>query len=226
MPPKYNSLSLGEFRLFELESSKGGEGPPAGRLRIVDVDNPSLPDFQVVSYVWSATTGNSGSILCDGEAVLAPPTLTAALRVVRHRTKRQLIWTDALCINQQDSEEKNRQVRMTPVIMSLAQAIMLYLGPESESTRAALELASQLMAAERAVSGDASRSRRWSRQFQFGKGEIQSKERQRYGETLPPPGSPAWKAMDSLLGSRAFERCVWLRVLPSTNPMATNYRGV
>ncbi|KAM7203888.1 Heterokaryon incompatibility protein (HET) domain containing protein [Rhypophila sp. PSN 637] len=55
--------------------------------------------------------------------------LAAALVHLRRKHKRVTIWADALCINQQDDEEKNWQVGLMTQIYSTATHVHAWLGP-------------------------------------------------------------------------------------------------
>ncbi|KAK4208496.1 heterokaryon incompatibility protein-domain-containing protein [Rhypophila decipiens] len=55
--------------------------------------------------------------------------LAAALVHLRRKHKRVTIWADALCINQQDDEEKNWQVELMTEIYSTATHVHAWLGP-------------------------------------------------------------------------------------------------
>ena len=55
--------------------------------------------------------------------------LAAALRHLRHKRNRVIIWADALCINQEDAEEKNWQILLMMQIYSNATSVHAWLGP-------------------------------------------------------------------------------------------------
>ncbi|KAI8280202.1 hypothetical protein K4K56_012326 [Colletotrichum sp. SAR 10_98] len=69
----------------------------------------------------------------DGIAVGITDNLAEALTQVRNAYPGtpQRIWADALCINQSDTAEKNRQVPLMGSIYSLARTTVIYLGPLS-----------------------------------------------------------------------------------------------
>lgn len=50
------------------------------------------------------------------------------------------IWVDAICINQDDVNERNHQVHIMENIYSQAAAVVVWLGSESQSSRAAMDL--------------------------------------------------------------------------------------
>ncbi|KAI8244689.1 hypothetical protein K4K53_003052 [Colletotrichum sp. SAR 10_77] len=69
----------------------------------------------------------------DGIDVRITDNLAEALTQVRNAYPGapQRIWADALCINQSDTAEKNRQVPLMGNIYSLAKTTVIYLGPLS-----------------------------------------------------------------------------------------------
>jgi hypothetical protein len=66
--------------------------------------------------------------------------LDLALRHLRHRSISRLMWIDALCINQADSDEKSIQVTLMGLIYSQADSVIAWLGPEEHDSQIALIL--------------------------------------------------------------------------------------
>ncbi|RFU27148.1 hypothetical protein B7463_g9190, partial [Scytalidium lignicola] len=60
--------------------------------------------------------------------------LYAALRHFRHKRKEVIMWVDALCIDQEDGIERNRQVRQMHEVYSQAEQVCVWLGDGSEET--------------------------------------------------------------------------------------------
>lgn len=56
------------------------------------------------------------------------PNLYAALSQLRDKERDIVLWVDALCINQEDEEEKSRQVEMMASIYSRAHRVLVWLG--------------------------------------------------------------------------------------------------
>lgn len=59
---------------------------------------------------------------------------------VRRKEKAILVWIDALCINQQDKDERATQVRLMGQIYSGATSIAIWIGPEYEESALAMQL--------------------------------------------------------------------------------------
>ena len=78
-------------------------------LRITDVQHTE--PYETLSYTWGAPTGIlEPYVLCDGSPISITPNLNAALRALRYLNAVRLLWVDAICIDQQNLEERGRQV--------------------------------------------------------------------------------------------------------------------
>ncbi|KAI9900048.1 hypothetical protein N3K66_004310 [Trichothecium roseum] len=101
------------------------------------------PAFEALSYTWGSlenpgtayirpSTGNDG-LPVDATASSSLPigkNLESALRNLRSATATRTLWVDAVCINQDDDEEKAVQVVRMSDIYSLATRVVVWLGPE------------------------------------------------------------------------------------------------
>ena len=61
--------------------------------------------FYALSYVWGDPTA-ACDININGEMARIPRNLNEALLSIRDNTEFRVIWADALCINQDDNDEK------------------------------------------------------------------------------------------------------------------------
>lgn len=59
---------------------------------------------------------------------------------VRRKKEEILVWVDALCINQQDKDERASQVRLMGQIYSRATSVAIWIGPEYEESDLAMQL--------------------------------------------------------------------------------------
>jgi len=146
-PYEYHPLQANEIRLLELIPSEDLYSSKASiiscRLSHYALDN--LPPFETLSYCWGTSRSNR-TILIDGKRLHIKPNLEAALREFRrphylsgdaqgHRT----LWIDAICINQEDLEERNHQVSFMCRIYSLSKDLVVWLGEEDETSRIAVD---------------------------------------------------------------------------------------
>jgi hypothetical protein len=95
------------------------------------------PMYEALSYTW----GNDGprmKILINDKDFFVGEPLYRALRCVRARKEVISLWVDAICINQDDVEERNRQVRIMPHIYTRAKTVLVWLNiHESEGSSGA-----------------------------------------------------------------------------------------
>ncbi len=95
--------------------------------RINDVNVP----FEVISYTWANEAGDATKtkkIFLAGWPFSVTANCEAALKRVRRPTSSRVVWIDAVCINQDDRNERGHQVRLMPEIYSGARRVLIYLG--------------------------------------------------------------------------------------------------
>ncbi len=116
------------------------------RSRVYSLDHLQLPDavpYCAISYTWGPDTEPRKKIKLNGSIVLISRNLEDALvhLLAYALTDKQeccLFWCDALCINQEDSIEKTRQVRMMRKIYEIATLVRIWLGSGDEAVERAL----------------------------------------------------------------------------------------
>jgi hypothetical protein len=64
--------------------------------------------------------------------------LDVALRHLRKSSESRVLWIDAICINQEDIEERNREVGRMGQIYGKATRVVIWLGPEGENSSLAI----------------------------------------------------------------------------------------
>ena len=70
----------------------------------------NAPAYEALSYVWGSPDPAS-DVMCNGVLMKIGPSLAGALRRLQnHDHTSRLLWIDALCINQDDLEERSSQV--------------------------------------------------------------------------------------------------------------------
>ncbi|KAF2878520.1 heterokaryon incompatibility protein-domain-containing protein, partial [Massariosphaeria phaeospora] len=100
------------------------------KLETVSLDG-SLDLYEAISYVWGDPTATE-EICCNGLFVEITSGLADALRRFRYPDKQRLLWADALCINQQDNQEKSRQVKQMGRIYENAKGVLVWVGRDSQ----------------------------------------------------------------------------------------------
>lgn len=143
----YHRLSKGCFRLLSL-SDDGGV--------VCSLDTHQLdkaPAYIALSYTWGAgdftnsqQTTVGCSITLNGETVPVQQNLHDALRHLAKKVRSRgcLFWVDAICINQDDPDDKNAQVKEMKTIYENASCVFGWLGLPSDELKT--EMAIKMMA--------------------------------------------------------------------------------
>ena len=95
----------------------------------VSLTNPPST-YEALSYVWGSPTANN-PISCHGKDLLVTVNCIAAMRRLRNKKKRRVLWIDAICIDQSSMDERNQQVELMGDVYSKARRVILWLGEES-----------------------------------------------------------------------------------------------
>ena len=85
------------------------------------------PCYDALSYVWGDPK-DTLPITVDGKLLQATKSVRLALRRLRSYHNSRTLWVDAICINQEDQEEKTQQVMLMRYIYSNAKSVQVYLG--------------------------------------------------------------------------------------------------
>ena len=110
-------------------------------LKTVALTSESALPYEALSYTWGPTD-NPISVRADccADGTLAVTrNLAEALGYLRYSDKPRLLWIDAICINQQDPDERSGQVELMADIYNGASRVIIWLGPESRDSSIALD---------------------------------------------------------------------------------------
>lgn len=138
----YKSLDHGEIRLLELQP---GNGEDTIRATLHQHRLDAAPRYETISYVWGDPTVRE-SIICDGVLVETTQNLYQALKQFREPTTSRLLWADAICINQNDLDERATQVMIMHEIYKSCQRCLVWLGPADEHSPVALRVIGEIAA--------------------------------------------------------------------------------
>ncbi|KAK1517856.1 heterokaryon incompatibility protein [Colletotrichum costaricense] len=100
--------------------------------------------YEALSYTWADSSGDSTRcrpMFIGSYWDIIPITRNCenALRSIRLVGESfRSIWVDSLCINQDDTEERNAQVALMPQIYAAAIGVLAYLGPAADDSERAL----------------------------------------------------------------------------------------
>jgi hypothetical protein len=113
------------IRLVLIEPSTDLEDPLSCRL--IHVKFAEKRRYKALSYMWGDEAIKERMFL-DGAEIYVRQNLGDALHYLRRSGNRMPLWIDAICINQQDIEERNRQLKMMKWIYFRADTVMIWLG--------------------------------------------------------------------------------------------------
>ncbi|KAI1324202.1 heterokaryon incompatibility protein-domain-containing protein [Xylariaceae sp. FL0255] len=112
-----------------------------------DMPDKPCPKYEAVSYTWGQSGGAKPVyVVPEGREVSEEvmtlkirTNLSSALRHLRHTDRSRTLWIDALCINQDDLQERDSQIKRMGDIYNASTAVMIWLGEPSGSSALALE---------------------------------------------------------------------------------------
>ena len=94
--------------------------------------------YEALSYVWGGSD-KPKSIFIDNRYLAVTLNLHAALLRLRDRDIPRTIWVDAVCINQEDKQEKEHQIQSMAKIYANASRVIVWLGERANNSDVALE---------------------------------------------------------------------------------------
>ncbi|UJO16226.1 uncharacterized protein CLAFUR5_04851 [Fulvia fulva] len=128
--PPYIRLSQGyNIRLVELLPGKPNAALET-RLRVHDLEQ--APSYDALSYVWG-TQKDKKAIVCSGKTLQITRNLEAALRRMRHLDRSKLLWTDAICMCQDDVVEKTHHVGFMDKVYRRADRVLVHMPASSDA---------------------------------------------------------------------------------------------
>lgn len=134
---KLDSVAKKEIRLLHFEEPGNGDDQDILRCTLSTVSLYDRPNFVALSYVWGDTWQRTPIVLNDINTDITL-NLSVALSSMRDRF-RQLgtglrLWADAVCIDQQNIDERNEQVRLMKDVFSQASSVIVWLGDGDEDS--------------------------------------------------------------------------------------------
>ncbi|KAM7213456.1 Heterokaryon incompatibility protein (HET) domain containing protein [Rhypophila decipiens] len=116
---------------------KSHDEPVQGELGTIDLT--LKPTFSTLSYIWGDSDGERQFVHCGSHQIPLLPNGYSALKALRKKFGKFTIWIDAICINQDDDDEKQRQIPLMGEIYSKAQSGYIWLGLGDPRVKRALK---------------------------------------------------------------------------------------
>lgn len=126
MDSLYSPLDIGlpMIRLLEL---KPGLDNDKIECRMFPVSLEDEPSYEALSYTWGDVSTTT-KIWINNVVKDVTLNLAGALANLRYPTSSRVLWVDAVCINQEDLQERNHQVRQMTHIYSKGNQTTVWLG--------------------------------------------------------------------------------------------------
>ncbi|KAF2110640.1 heterokaryon incompatibility protein-domain-containing protein [Lophiotrema nucula] len=120
------------------------------------------PEYIAISYTWGDADDTRPIVLVEepphpvdgklseykGDSIecLIPvaASLHGALGALRRRDRDVYVWVDALCIDQQNRDERAQQVKLMTSIYKLATSVAIWLGPEEDESHLAMAMLNEI----------------------------------------------------------------------------------
>jgi len=138
----YLPLKNSSKRLIRLLEIRPGTGDDKIECALFDADLDTEPKYEALSYVWGKgptmmkiSLKYSSETSEESKSIDFPvnKNLHDALRALRKSDVSRTLWNDATCINQNDGEEKDQQIKYMRDIYLFASQVVIWLGPKHDA---------------------------------------------------------------------------------------------
>jgi hypothetical protein len=114
------------------------------RCEIFHANLDEHPSYKALSYTWGDETAPDYPIYINGRHFEVRENLFHALHRFRSDGVALVIWTDAICINQTNNQERNYQVARMTMIYEQATEVVVWLGPGYDDSDLAFQFMQEL----------------------------------------------------------------------------------
>jgi Heterokaryon incompatibility protein (HET) len=131
----YKPLSQdAQTRVLEIYPSLDPHAPLSSALKPINILTDPL--YHALSYAWGPRTLTE-ELYIDGDdqPLMITPNLRDALQQLRLQVSVCRIWVDAICINQDDDDEKSAQIRFMGLIYRRASSVYIWLGKHERESQ-------------------------------------------------------------------------------------------
>ncbi|KIM93944.1 hypothetical protein OIDMADRAFT_136971, partial [Oidiodendron maius Zn] len=132
LPRLYSHLHSGQIRLLHLQHGSPGDNIRC-TLKLARIPSMASTSYDALSYMWGPEV-TERDIEINGQSYPIRENLYQALLHLRLPSLTRVLWVDALCINQNDLKERNKQVSQMGRIYLSAGHVIVWLGLPDFST--------------------------------------------------------------------------------------------
>lgn len=180
-----------------------GDDPICISLHTVCLDDN--PQYEALSYVWGDRTSMQ-TVTCDDIPIQVTPNLHSALLQLRHAREPHQLWIDAICINQEDLDERAEQVQIMHTIYKSCTRCLVWLGTSDIHAEVGLDIVDNI---SHIVSKRLSIMPNELDHHLQVNGRSQTQALEMGFDDLPPPDSQKWGSLFHFLCRPLFSR-VWV----------------
>ncbi|KAH7091383.1 heterokaryon incompatibility protein-domain-containing protein [Paraphoma chrysanthemicola] len=139
-------LETRQIRLLKVDPKTPVGGPMICKLEVFPVSKNTV--YTALSYTWGPPPSTE-TILVNGAPFKVRQNLYDFLYMAWWMSMEQYFWIDQICIDQQNTEEKNHQIKLMGLIYHQAQGVLAWLGRHSRDSDHAIRFVKSV-----ALSGD------------------------------------------------------------------------
>ena len=127
----YRNVALPDDRSIRLLSLEPGEGEAPLRRQLITINIEDATDYEPVSYAWGDPT-RTERIICSDHELRITSSVHSALMRLKFLNAQRSPWVDQICIDQQNLDERSRQVKFMSRIYENAAHVLVWLGRDEE----------------------------------------------------------------------------------------------
>lgn len=184
----YKDLPEDSFRLLNFTSNSTNAMTGSIECELDTVRLSSKPIYNALSYTWN-NEKPWRDIICNGQHLHVTPSLFEALLVLQQAESRCPLWIDAICIDQSNRLDKERQVQLMGTYYSQASSVIVWLCLSGPFTDLVFEGMDRLLEAFQTVSGHVVASKAVLESY-----------------SLPAPDDNVWRGIGDLYSRSWFQR--------------------
>ena len=189
-------------RTFRLALLYPGKASEPFRCSFFQVPFEAAPNYIAVSYTWG-DPAKANTVWTDHGKIEVTRSLISVLRRLRDPKRFLIVWIDGICINQEDNDEKSRQVQLMREMYANATKTFIYLGEEADGSSQIPQIFEQIQIA----TGKAGFWQPGMTGFRTsGTISIWPANYQQFG--LPQRNDPSWQVLRALFARPWFQRIV------------------
>ncbi|KAF2657183.1 hypothetical protein K491DRAFT_347136 [Lophiostoma macrostomum CBS 122681] len=136
-------LQENEIRILTVHA---GESPTPLQCTLLKIPllRPTTPRYETISYTWGSSHQGQDAIFINNTYMEVPHNTFRALRSARSAHKDRQLWIDFVCINQNDLNERNKQVSLMANVYQSSHCNLIYLGEDNVQPTAAFDCIERL----------------------------------------------------------------------------------